>query len=102
MNELSCAFDHLLTQLAQLGLKVKMSKCKFWNPLRIFLGIEILHAYTLVTNGFHILSVPIGFQDFATHFLDQVLSQDMVHIDDLPFLGDAQVALGILSSCVAC
>jgi hypothetical protein len=25
----------------------------------------------------------------------------MAHIDDLPLLGDAQVALGILSSCVA-
>jgi hypothetical protein len=26
----------------------------------------------------------------------------MAHIDDLPFLGDAQVFLGILFSCVAC
>jgi hypothetical protein len=25
----------------------------------------------------------------------------VAHIDDLPFLGDAHVALGILSSCVA-
>jgi len=29
MNELSYAFDHLLTQLTQVGLKVKVSKCKF-------------------------------------------------------------------------
>jgi hypothetical protein len=34
--------------------------------------------------------------------LDNVLSQDMVHIDDVPFLGDSYVVLGILSSCVAC
>jgi hypothetical protein len=39
----------------------------------------------------------MGYHDFVTQFLDEVLSQDMVHIDDLPFLGDAQVALGILS-----
>jgi hypothetical protein len=32
------------------------------------------------------------------HFLDEVLSQNMAHIDDFPFLGDAHVALGILSS----
>ncbi len=32
------------------------------------------------------------------HFLDEVLFQDMVHINDLLF----QVALGILSSSVAC
>jgi hypothetical protein len=43
-----------------------------------------------------------GFQDFATHFWDEVLFQDVVHIDDLPFLGNAQVALSILFSCVVC
>jgi hypothetical protein len=40
------------------------------------------------------------FQDFSTHFLDEVLSQDVVHIDDLPFLENIQVILDILSSCV--
>jgi hypothetical protein len=33
--------------------------------------------------------------------LDEVLSQDVVHIDDLLLLRDAWVALRILSSCVA-
>jgi len=46
------------------------------------------------------LGVPVGFQDFATHFLDDVLFQDVAHIDDFPLLGDAQVALGILASSV--
>jgi len=35
-----------------------------------------------------------GFQNFATHFthfLDDVLFQDAMHIDDLPLLGDAHV-----------
>ncbi len=44
--------------------------------------------------------VPMGFQDFATHFLDEVLFQNVAHIDDFPLLGDPQVAF-ILSSCVA-
>jgi len=39
-------------------------------------------------------------QDFATHFLDEILSQNVVHIDDFPLLGNAQVVLGILSSCI--
>jgi hypothetical protein len=34
------------------------------------------------------------------HFLDEALSQDVMHIDNFPFLGDAHVDLGILSSCV--
>jgi hypothetical protein len=44
----------------------------------------------------------VDFQNFVTHLLDEVFSQDMVNVDNLFFLGDAQVALGILSSCVAC
>jgi hypothetical protein len=44
--------------------------------------------------------MPVGFQDFSTHFLDEVLFENVAHINDLPFLGDAQVDLGILSSCV--
>jgi hypothetical protein len=56
----------------------------------------------LVINGLRILGVPLGFQDFFTHFLDEALFQDMAHINDLPFLQDAQVALSILFSCVTC
>jgi hypothetical protein len=31
----------------------------------------------------------MGSQDFAIHFLNEVLSQNMVHINGLPLLGDA-------------
>jgi hypothetical protein len=40
-----------------------------------------------------------GFSSFAMRFLE-VLSQNAAHIDDLPFLGNTHIALGILSSCV--
>jgi hypothetical protein len=49
----------------------------------------------------YILGVLMGFKDFVTHFLDETLSQDVVHIDDFPLLKDAWVALDILSLCVA-
>ncbi len=42
-----------------------------------------------------------GFLGFCHAFLDEALFQDMTHINDLLLLGDIQVALGILSSCVA-
>jgi hypothetical protein len=54
----------------------------------------------LVIDGLHILGVLVGSQDFATHFLDGVLFQDVAHIDDFPLLGDAQVVLDILSSSI--
>jgi len=100
MSEITRVCDHLSTQLALVGLRVKVLKCKLWNPLRISLGIKIFQGYTLVTSGLCILGVPMGSQEFATHFLDEVLSQDMAHIYDIPFLGNTQVVLGILSSCV--
>jgi hypothetical protein len=102
MSEITCAFDHLLTQLALVGLRVKVSKCKLWSPLGISPSIDIPQSYILVTYGLCILGVPMSSQDFATHFLDEALSQNVAHIDDLPFLGDAQVVLGISSSCVVC
>jgi hypothetical protein len=89
MNEITHAFDHVSTQLALIELKVKMSKCKFWNPTQISLNIKILQGCILVTNGLRILGVPMGFQDFAMHFVDEVLSQDVAYIDDLSFLGGA-------------
>jgi hypothetical protein len=62
--------------------------------------MEIIQGCILVTYGLHIMGVSVGFQDFAMHFLDEVLFQDVAHIDHLLLLGDAQVALGILSSCI--
>jgi hypothetical protein len=43
----------------------------------------------LVINGLRILGVLVGFQDFARHFLDEALSQDVAHINDIFLLGDA-------------
>jgi hypothetical protein len=82
LSEITCTFDHLLTQLIVVGLKTKVSKCKLWILSGIFLGIEIPQGCTLVIHGLHILGVLVGFHDFATHFLDEVLSQNVAHIDD--------------------
>jgi hypothetical protein len=68
---------------------------------RVFYHLST-QGYNLVKDGLRILGVLVGSQDFATHLLDEVLSQDMVHVDDLPLLGDTHVALGIFFSCVTC
>jgi hypothetical protein len=57
--------------------------------LGIFLSIKILQGCTLIIDGLCILGVPMGFQEFVTHFLDEVIFEDVVHIDDIPLLGDA-------------
>jgi hypothetical protein len=65
-----------------------VSKCKLWNPSSIFPSIKIPQGYTLVIDGLRILGVLVGSQDFAMHFLDEVLFQNVTHINDLPFLGN--------------
>jgi hypothetical protein len=56
----------------------------------------------LVTNGLCILGVLKGYWDFVLHFLDEVLFQDVTHINDFLLLGDTHVAVGIMSSSIAC
>jgi hypothetical protein len=80
LNEITHIFYHLSTQLALVGLRVKVSKCKLWNPSRISPSIKIVQGCTMPRNGLGILGVPMGSQNFATHFLDEVLSWDMAHI----------------------
>jgi hypothetical protein len=65
-----------------------VSKCKLSSLSRISLGIKIPQGYTLLIDNLHISGVLVGFQDFVTHFLNEVLFQDVMHINDLPFLGD--------------
>ncbi len=70
LNEITYVFYHCSTQLAIVGLRVEVSKCKLWSPLKIYLGIKIPQDCTLVINGLRILGVPMGSQDFYMHFLD--------------------------------
>jgi hypothetical protein len=95
MSEIISTFDHLSTQLTLVELRVKVLKCKLWNPSGIFSSIKIHHGYILVTDGLNIFGVLVDSQDFVTQFLDEVLSQDVAHINDLPFLGIGKVVLGI-------
>jgi len=92
-SEIIPTFDHFSTQLALVGFRVKMSKCKLWSPSGNSLNIKFFYGYILVTNGLCILVI-------LSHFFNEVLSQEVAHIDDLPLFENTQVALGILSLCV--
>jgi hypothetical protein len=75
-----------LTWLTLVGLRVKILKFNLWNSSRISLGIQISQGYILIIDGLCIMGVSMDFQDFVTHFLDEALFQDVVHINDLPLL----------------
>jgi hypothetical protein len=66
-----------------------VAKCKLSSPSGFSLGIEIFQGYTLIIDGLCILGVLASSQDFIMHFLNETLSQDMAHVNDLPLLGDA-------------
>jgi hypothetical protein len=57
-----------------VGLKVRVSKCKLWNPLGLSLAIENPRGCALVIDGLCILGVTVGFKEFAMHVLDEALS----------------------------
>ncbi len=78
-----------------------MSKCKLWSSSNISLGIKIPQGCILVIDDLRILGVSMGSQDLVLHFLDEVLFQNVAHINDFLFLGDTLVTLVNLSSCVA-
>jgi hypothetical protein len=59
-----------------------LESIKDFSKHRNSLGLHLGH-------GLRILGVPMGFQDFATHFLDEALFQDVAHINNLLLLGDA-------------
>jgi hypothetical protein len=70
------ASNHLLTQLALIGLKIKVLKFKLWSSLGISLGITISQCCILIIEGLCIMGVgaSMGFQDFVIIFLDEALS----------------------------
>jgi hypothetical protein len=73
LNEIIPTFDHFFIRLALVGLRVKVLKFKLWNSSKISLGIKILQGCTLIINSLCIMGVPMDFQDFVTHFLDEAL-----------------------------
>jgi hypothetical protein len=79
MSEIIPTFDHLSTQLTWIRVRVKVSKCKLWNPSRIFLGMEISQGCSLITYALHILGVLVGSQDFIMHFFERgfILGRDI-------------------------
>jgi hypothetical protein len=76
LNEIVLAFDHLSTQLALIGLKIKVLKFKLWSSSRISLGITNPQCCILIIDGLCIMGVgaSMGFQDFVTIFLNEALS----------------------------
>jgi hypothetical protein len=68
MSEITHVSDHLLTQLTLVWFRVKVSKCKLWNPSRIFPGIEIPQGFTLVTDGLRIFGCAREFSKLCHTF----------------------------------
>jgi hypothetical protein len=68
MSELSCAFDHLLTQLTQVGLRVKMQVLKSLKNLSKYRNFSQLHFGHIWSSHFGCFS---GFLRFCHSFFRQ-------------------------------
>ncbi len=56
MSKIIFSFYHLSTQLALVGLKVKVLECRLWNPFGISSSIKIHKGCALVIDGLCIWS----------------------------------------------
>jgi hypothetical protein len=79
----------ILKEVIQISKRFLLTLKGSWQVIGLFFKRNFLMPHMLPIPTIH-----------WTHFLNEVLSQDVAHIDDLSFLGIAQVALGIFSSCV--
>ncbi len=68
----------------------------FVSPLRLLLGFSSL--CTLI-GGIRVLGVPLDSFSFTSSFFQDVLDDDVQHIDAFLRLGDVQMTFGIFIHC---
>ncbi|KAJ7570685.1 hypothetical protein O6H91_01G131400 [Diphasiastrum complanatum] len=98
-NDVFPAFLHFSQQLSALGLIENPSKCVAWCPQGLLPGLPLPTGFNTPADGIRALGIPIGFSDFVASSLRDTLGVHLRHADLLPKLGNAQVALGILTQC---
>ncbi len=93
---ISLVSDHFVSHLASMGLIVQLCKCLAQASSNLFLWFIPLVEFYAPFDGIKILGVPFGFASFAFSFLQEVLSENVRHVDVFPRLRNVQVAFDIL------
>ena len=96
------AFTCFRDELAKLNLSVKTDKCEIYGQNLVnevpdlgttFLGVPASEEGMVVLNN------PIGTPEFVAAKLEGILQEKLQGIQELPRLGDSQVAFSLLTKC---
>jgi hypothetical protein len=74
-----------------VGLVVQPRKCFTWSPFSLHPNFFLLIDFCCPLDDIKILGVPFGFASFISSFLQDVLNEDVHHVNALSKLKDVQV-----------
>lgn len=83
------------------GLSVFVAKCRLWAPLNGTLPRGLLPQIPRLAAGLHVLGVPFGDDAALALALDDAYTDWCRALDELPLLGDPQVARALLRQSAA-
>ena len=92
------AFHHLVAQVGELNLRVKLPKCTAYSISPISPDIPIPPDVRRPSDGIRVLGAPIGTAAFQEGFIAERLDHFSRTLDSLPLLEDAQCAMRLLAS----
>ncbi len=92
------AFHHLVAQVEQLNLRVKLPKCAAYSPSPIAPETAIPADFLRPAEGIRVLGAPVGSAAFQESFIQERLSHFGSTLDLLPRLQDGQCAMRLLAS----
>lgn len=82
-----------------MGLSVSIAKCRLWAPAGVALPEDLLPEVPRVQGCIRVLGVPTGKPEEVEAALEENLLDWGRGLEELPALGDAQVALSLLRQC---
>jgi hypothetical protein len=63
-----------------MGKLVQSCKCAIWSPFNLPLSFSPQTKFYTLENGIRVLGVPFGLFAFASFFIQEVLDEDVWHV----------------------
>jgi hypothetical protein len=93
----SSAYEHFQFELNKIGLSIEFLKCATWSPYGLLLNFDTPSLFNTPSEGIKVLGVPLGTSSSTSSFIENVLLEDVWHVDLLLKMGDVHVIFGILT-----
>jgi hypothetical protein len=75
------AFNHFASELAYVELVIPLCKCSGWALFNLPFGFTLALNFCCIINNIRILCDLFGLGFFSSLFLQEVLNEDVHHVD---------------------